>query len=63
MASLKAEAAEQEVKLAEKQAAANSALEMITATMRSANTHKVEMEALKEHTERENQLLISRYRF
>jgi len=57
---LKSQAAEQEHKLAEKQAKANSALMMITETMRNANTHKVEMEALKEQTERENLLLMER---
>jgi len=58
---LKSQAAEQEHKLAEKQAKANSALMMITETMRNANTHKVEMEALKEQTERENLLLMERF--
>jgi dynein heavy chain 2 len=57
---LKSQAAEQEHKLAEKQAKANSALMMITETMRNANTHKVEMEALKDQTERENLLLMER---
>jgi dynein heavy chain 2 len=46
--------------LAEKQAKANSALQMITETMRNANTHKVEMESLKEQTERENLQLMER---
>jgi dynein heavy chain 2 len=58
---VKSQAAEQEHKLAEKQAKANSALMMITETMRNANTHKVEMEALKEQTERENLLLMERF--
>ncbi|XP_063237932.1 cytoplasmic dynein 2 heavy chain 1 [Bacillus rossius redtenbacheri] len=57
---LKVEANEQEKKLAEKQAKANAALQMITETMRSANTQKVEMESLKEQTERENQQLVVR---
>jgi mRNA-degrading endonuclease HigB of HigAB toxin-antitoxin module len=57
---LKSQAAEQEHKLAEKQAKAKSALMMITETMRNANTHKVEMEALKDQTERENLLLMER---
>jgi dynein heavy chain 2 len=58
---LKSQAAGQEHKLAEKQAKANSALQMITETMRNANTHKVEMESLKEQTERENLQLMERY--
>ncbi|XP_069679211.1 cytoplasmic dynein 2 heavy chain 1 isoform X2 [Periplaneta americana] len=57
---LKSQAAGQEQKLAEKQAKANSALQMITETMRNANTHKVEMESLKEQTERENLQLMGR---
>nr|CAD7594423.1 unnamed protein product [Timema genevievae] len=60
--SLKSEAANQEQRLAEKQAKANSALQMITETMRSANSHKTEMESLKEHTEKENQQLVVRKR-
>nr|CAD7430089.1 unnamed protein product [Timema monikensis] len=56
--SLKSEAANQEQRLAEKQAKANSALQMITETMRSANSHKTEMECLKEQTEKENQQLV-----
>jgi dynein heavy chain 2 len=58
---LKSQAAAQEHKLAEKQTKANSALVMITETMRNANTHKVEMESLKEQTERENLQLMERY--
>lgn len=58
---LKSQAAGQEQKLAEKQAKANSALQMITETMRSANTQKVEMESLKEQTERESLQLMERY--
>ncbi|KAK3929891.1 Cytoplasmic dynein 2 heavy chain 1 [Frankliniella fusca] len=60
VAKLKSDANYQEELLAEKQAAANNALEMITDTMRSANTQKTEMESLKEHTEKENQILITR---
>lgn len=60
VAKLKSDANKQEELLAEKQAAANNALEMITETMRNANTQKSEMESLKEHTEKENQLLIAR---
>ncbi|PSN45379.1 Cytoplasmic dynein 2 heavy chain 1 [Blattella germanica] len=45
---LKSQAAIQEQKLAEKQEKANAALQMITETMRNANTHKVEMESLKD---------------
>lgn len=59
---LKSEANSQEVLLAEKQAAANNALEMITETMRSANTQKSEMESLKERTEKENKILMARYK-
>ncbi|GLH06946.1 Dynein heavy chain, cytoplasmic, partial [Gryllus bimaculatus] len=60
VAALKAEAAEQEKLLAEKQEKANAALQMITDTMRDANTHKMEMETLKEQTERENQQIVQR---
>ncbi|XP_068082912.1 cytoplasmic dynein 2 heavy chain 1 [Anabrus simplex] len=60
VAKLKCEAAQQEEQLAEKQGKANAALQMITETMRSANTHKVEMESLKEQTEKENIQLIKR---
>lgn len=34
---------------------------MITETMQNANTQKSEMETLKEHTEKENQILMARY--
>ncbi|TRY75069.1 hypothetical protein TCAL_08574 [Tigriopus californicus] len=47
---LKAEAAIQEKELAEKQAEANEALQMITDTMKNANTQKGEMENLKSKT-------------
>ncbi|XP_034239710.1 cytoplasmic dynein 2 heavy chain 1 [Thrips palmi] len=59
---LKSDANIQEELLAEKQAAANNALEMITETMRSANTQKSEMEVLKDNTEKENQILMARKR-
>lgn len=61
MDKLKSDANVQEELLAEKQAAANNALEMITETMRSANTQKSEMEVLKDNTEKENQILMARY--
>ncbi|KAF2899875.1 hypothetical protein ILUMI_06311, partial [Ignelater luminosus] len=54
VAELKLKAAEQQEKLAEKQAKANAALDMISNTMKSANTQKQEMEVLKQHTEKES---------
>lgn len=51
---------EQKVILAEKQSKANTALDMISATMQNANIHKQEMEILKEQTEKENEQLIKR---
>lgn len=57
---LKLKAAEQQEKLAEKQSKANSALDMISNTMRNANTQKQEMEVLKSETEKKNQQLIKR---
>lgn len=63
MAKLKSEATEQETKLAEKQSKATLALEMITNTMKSANTQKGEMETLKEEFERENAALSERLYF
>lgn len=60
VADLKVKALEQQVILAEKQAKANSALDMITSTMQNANVHKQEMETLKEQTEKENEMLIKR---
>ncbi|XP_042887569.1 cytoplasmic dynein 2 heavy chain 1-like [Penaeus japonicus] len=57
---LKAEAREQEVRLAEKQAEANRALELITNTMKNANDQKVQMETLKEQTLKENQIIAER---
>ncbi|KAI5737300.1 hypothetical protein M8J76_012015 [Diaphorina citri] len=58
--SLKKEAAEQESKLAEKQSKATSALEMITQTMKHANTQKDHMATLKQEFEKENLALTSR---
>ncbi|KAJ3658130.1 hypothetical protein Zmor_009888 [Zophobas morio] len=60
VARLKQKAAEQQNKLAEKQAKANTALDMISNTMKNANTHKEEMEVLKQQTEDENRQLIVR---
>lgn len=60
VADLKVKALEQQKILAEKQEKANSALDMISATMRNANVHKQEMETLKEQTERENELIVKR---
>lgn len=57
---LKLKASEQQERLAEKQTMANSALDMISNTMRDANTQKKEMETLKKDTENENQLLEKR---
>ncbi|XP_015834463.1 cytoplasmic dynein 2 heavy chain 1 [Tribolium castaneum] len=60
VATLKQKAAEQQNKLAEKQAKANTALDMISNTMKNANTHKEEMEVLKHKTEEENKQLMVR---
>ena len=60
VARLKQKAAEQQNKLAEKQAKANTALDMISNTMKNANTHNAEMEVLKQQTEDENRQLIVR---
>ncbi|XP_037796301.1 LOW QUALITY PROTEIN: cytoplasmic dynein 2 heavy chain 1-like [Penaeus monodon] len=57
---LKAEATEQEVRLAEKQEEANRALQLITNTMKNANDQKVQMENLKEQTLKENQIIAER---
>lgn len=57
---LKQKAAEKQNNLEEKQSKANAALDMISHTMKNANTHKEEMEVLKQKTETENQILISR---
>lgn len=60
VAELKGKAMEQQQKLAEKQSKANSALDMISTTMRSANLRKQEMEILKQKTEKENEQLTKR---
>lgn len=60
VAKLKESANEQKKRLAEKQAKANSALDMITTTMENANVHKEKMEDLKQQTEKENKLLMKR---
>lgn len=60
VAKLKESANEQKRKLAEKQAKANTALDMITTTMENANVHKEKMETLKQQTEKENVLLMKR---
>ncbi|XP_076274081.1 dynein cytoplasmic heavy chain beethoven isoform X2 [Rhynchophorus ferrugineus] len=57
---LKQKAAVQQEKLAEKQSKANSALDMISNTMKGANEHKEEMEGLKKKTEAENVQLMKR---
>lgn len=57
---LKAEAAKKETVLAEKQEEANRALQLITDTMKNANDQKVQMEALKEQTLRENKKITER---
>ncbi|XP_056634261.1 cytoplasmic dynein 2 heavy chain 1 [Diorhabda sublineata] len=51
---LKEDAIEKQEKLGEKQSKANAALDMISNTMKNANTHKEEMESLKLKTEEEN---------
>lgn len=57
---LKLEAAEQGKLLADKQAKATTALEMITETMSNANAHRGDMDQLKMQTEKENQILQAR---
>lgn len=57
---LKAEAAEKEAVLAEKQEEANRALQLITDTMKNANDQKVQMETLKDQTLLENKKLGER---
>lgn len=57
---LKLEAAEQGKLLADKQAKATAALEMITETMSNANAHRGDMDQLKMQTEKENQILQTR---
>jgi hypothetical protein len=61
VADLKSQAQIQETQLAEKQQDAATALHLISETMQGANTHKVEMESLKEQTMRENEQLLKRY--
>lgn len=60
VAELKIQAMKQQESLAEKQSKANSALDMISTTMRNANVHKQEMEMLKQKTEKENEQLLKR---
>lgn len=57
MATLQAEAAEQETALSEKQAAANQALDQIGATVRAATDRKDQMSTLKRSIELENDKL------
>ena len=60
VAKLKKEAAAQEVILAEKQGEANQALQMITDTMKNANTQKSEMQDLKSSTLKEEKSISER---
>lgn len=60
VAKLKQEAAVKEGELAEKQSAANDALQMITDTMRNANTQKGEMQHLKTDTLKEEKKIAER---
>lgn len=60
VAELKVKASEQQEELAEKQGKANTALDMISNTMKNANTRKEEMEILKKNTEKENLTLMQR---
>lgn len=57
---LKAEAEEQEVALAEKRQMANNALELITSTMRNANDQKTDLLELKKKTQEGSKLLKER---
>ncbi|XP_061706791.1 cytoplasmic dynein 2 heavy chain 1 [Cydia pomonella] len=57
VATLQAEAAQQEAALSEKQAAANQALDQIGATVRATTDKKEEMHALKQSIEQENSKL------
>ncbi|KAK5644082.1 hypothetical protein RI129_007927 [Pyrocoelia pectoralis] len=57
---LKLKAKEQQEKLSQKQEKANAALDMISSTMKNANTQKHEMENLKQHTEKESVYLAKR---
>ena len=60
VAKLKKEAAAQEKVLAEKQGEANQALQMITDTMKNANTQKSEMQDLKSNTMKEEKSISER---
>eukprot|EP00090_Calanus_glacialis_P009483 TRINITY_DN17857_c0_g1_i1.p1 TRINITY_DN17857_c0_g1~~TRINITY_DN17857_c0_g1_i1.p1 ORF type:complete len:1541 (-),score=379.52 TRINITY_DN17857_c0_g1_i1:129-4454(-) len=60
VAKLKKDAAVQEEILAEKQGEANNALQMITDTMRNANTQKSEMQDLKSSTMKEEREISER---
>lgn len=57
---LREKAVEQQDKLEEKQSKANSALDMISNTMKGANSQKEEMEILKNKTQQENVQLTKR---
>ncbi|XP_071452948.1 cytoplasmic dynein 2 heavy chain 1 [Hetaerina americana] len=57
---LKAKAAAQKTILSEKQEKASEALQAIAETMRGANVHKGEMEALQEKMIKENKVLVER---
>lgn len=57
---LRQNATEQQNKLEEKQSKASAALDMISNTMKNANSHKEEMESLKSKTEAENIQLMKR---
>ncbi|KAF5283232.1 hypothetical protein FQA39_LY17379 [Lamprigera yunnana] len=54
VAELKTKAKEQQEQLSQKQEKANTALDMISSTMKNANTQKSEMEILKQQTEKES---------
>ncbi|KAK4887690.1 hypothetical protein RN001_003961 [Aquatica leii] len=54
VAELKTKAKEQEEQLSNKQEKANTALDMISSTMKNANSQKNEMEKLKQQTEKES---------
>ncbi|XP_074038391.1 dynein cytoplasmic heavy chain beethoven [Leptinotarsa decemlineata] len=57
---LKEKAAEKQAMLEEKRSKANLALDMISNTMKNANSHKEEMESLKSKTQEENVQLMKR---
>lgn len=57
---LKAEAAEQETILAEKQAEANKAMDMISITLKNSNVQKGELEELRKKTEQEKEILAQK---